>query len=142
MELDHPQKYICEYKKDIDSKNSAMSMSAQVLCQTLAISVFNGIACFKNVMNCLNTNIYSCLETSDYQSPNLYLNVVHFINTSVNYTSVAAEDCCFLSLVSNTCCSINSLQWQKYFWSKAFDRVKNLTSLSPTVRYTVQFISR
>jgi len=32
----------------------------------------------KNVNNYLNTNIYSYLETSDGQSSNLYLNVVHF----------------------------------------------------------------
>ncbi len=32
----------------------------------------------KNVSNCLNTNIYSYLETSGGQSSNLYLNVVHF----------------------------------------------------------------
>jgi hypothetical protein len=38
----------------------------------------------KNVINCLNTNIYSYLETSGGQSSNLYLNVVHFFNTSVN----------------------------------------------------------
>jgi hypothetical protein len=38
----------------------------------------------KNVSNCLNTNIYSYLEASGGQSYNLYLNVVHFINTSVN----------------------------------------------------------
>jgi len=31
-----------------------------------------------------NTNIYSYLETSGGQSPNLYLNVVHFLNTIVN----------------------------------------------------------
>ena len=37
-----------------------------------------------NVDNCLNTNIYSYLETSDGKSSNLYLNVVHFFNTSVN----------------------------------------------------------
>ncbi len=37
----------------------------------------------KNVNNCLNTNIYSYLETSVGQSYNLYLNVVHFFNTSV-----------------------------------------------------------
>ncbi len=36
---------------------------------------------FKNVNNCLNTNIYSYLETSGGQSSNLYLNVVHFLNT-------------------------------------------------------------
>jgi hypothetical protein len=39
---------------------------------------------FKNVINYLNTNIYSYLETSGGQSSNLYLNVVHFSNTRVN----------------------------------------------------------
>ncbi len=38
----------------------------------------------KNVNNCLNTNIYSYLETSGGQSSSLYLNVVQFFNTSVN----------------------------------------------------------
>jgi hypothetical protein len=38
----------------------------------------------KNVNNCLNTNIYSYLETSGGQSLNPYLNVVHFFNTRVN----------------------------------------------------------
>jgi len=38
----------------------------------------------KNVNNYLNTNISSYLETSSGQSSNLYLNVVHFFNTSVN----------------------------------------------------------
>jgi len=38
----------------------------------------------KNVNNCLNTNIYSYLETSGGPSSNLYLNVVHFFNTGVN----------------------------------------------------------
>jgi hypothetical protein len=36
------------------------------------------------VNNCLNMIIYSYLETSGSQSSNTYLNVVHFINTSVN----------------------------------------------------------
>jgi hypothetical protein len=31
-----------------------------------------------------DTNIYSYLETSGGQGSNLYLNVVHFFNTSVN----------------------------------------------------------
>jgi len=44
----------------------------------------------KNVSNHLNTNIYSYLETSGGKSSNLYLNVVHFFNTSVNSTSAAA----------------------------------------------------
>ena len=34
---------------------------------------------FKNVSKCLNTNIYSYLETSGGQSSNLYFNVVHFL---------------------------------------------------------------
>jgi hypothetical protein len=44
----------------------------------------------KNVNNYFKTNIYSYLETSGGQSSNLYLNVVHFFNTIVNTTSVAA----------------------------------------------------
>jgi hypothetical protein len=44
----------------------------------------------KNVSNCLNTHIYSYLETSGGQSSNQYLNAVHFFNTSVNKISVAA----------------------------------------------------
>jgi hypothetical protein len=38
----------------------------------------------QNVHNYLNTNIYSCFETSGGQSFNLYLNVIYFLNTSVN----------------------------------------------------------
>ncbi len=60
----------------------------------------------KNLNNCLDTNIYSYLETSGGQSSNLYLNVVHFFNTSLNQTSVAASDSCFPELVSNMYCSI------------------------------------
>jgi hypothetical protein len=44
------------------------------------LPLFNGTA--QN--NCLNTNIYSYLETSGGQSYNLYSNVIHFFNTSVN----------------------------------------------------------
>jgi hypothetical protein len=36
---------------------------------------------FKNVNNCTNTNIYSCLDTSGGQSYHPYLNVVIFLNT-------------------------------------------------------------
>jgi hypothetical protein len=50
----------------------------------------NGTASFKNVNNCLNNNIYSYLERSGGKSSNLYLNVVHCFNTSVDKTSVAA----------------------------------------------------
>ncbi len=37
-----------------------------------------------NVNNYPNTNIYSYLVTSGGQSSNLYLNVVHFFNASIN----------------------------------------------------------
>jgi hypothetical protein len=37
----------------------------------------------ENVNYCLNTNIYSYVEASGGQVSNLYLNVVHFFNTSV-----------------------------------------------------------
>ncbi len=49
-----------------------------------SLSYFNGTVCFKNVYKCLNTSIYSYLETSGGQSSNLYLNAVCFLNTSVN----------------------------------------------------------
>ncbi len=39
---------------------------------------------FKNANICLNTNIYSYLETSGGQSSVLYLNVVRFFYTSAN----------------------------------------------------------
>ncbi len=45
---------------------------------------------FKNLDSCLNTNIYSYLETSGGQSSNLTLNVVYFFNPSGNETSMAA----------------------------------------------------
>jgi hypothetical protein len=45
---------------------------------------------FKIVNSCLKTIIYSYLETSGGQHYNLYLNVVHYFNTSFNKTSVAA----------------------------------------------------
>jgi len=44
----------------------------------------NGTVRLKFFNYCLNTNIYSYLETSDGQSSNLYLNVAHFFNNSVN----------------------------------------------------------
>jgi hypothetical protein len=61
------------------------------------------------LFDCLNTNMYSYLKASGGQSSNLYLNVVHFFNTSFNKASVASEDSCFPELVSNTCCSITKL---------------------------------
>ncbi len=65
-----------------------------------------GTACFKNENNCLNTNIYSYLETPGSKSSNLYLNVVDFFSTSINLTSVAAQDSCIPAFVSNMCCTL------------------------------------
>ncbi len=48
------------------------------------LGAYNGRACFKKVNNCWITNIYSYLKTSGGQSSDLYLNVVHLFNTSVN----------------------------------------------------------
>ncbi len=48
------------------------------LIQALIVSIvnnlfaYNGTACLKNVDNCLNTNIYSYLETCGCQNSNLY----------------------------------------------------------------------
>jgi len=50
----------------------------------------------KNVNNCLITNNYSYLETSGGQSSNLYLNSVHFFNTSVNLTLWQLKTAVFL----------------------------------------------
>ncbi len=50
----------------------------------LKFKVDNGTVHFKNVNNCLNTNIYSYSKTSGGQNYNLHLNVVHFFNTSLN----------------------------------------------------------
>ncbi len=63
----------------------------------------------KNVNNHLNTNNYCFFEISGVQSYNLYLTIVHFFNTSINQTSVAAEDSCFPTLESSTPCSIDTL---------------------------------
>ena len=67
----------------------------------------------KNVSNCLNTNIYSYLETYGGKSYNLSLNVVHFFNMSIIKISVAASDICFHALVYNKRCSIASIDIHK-----------------------------
>jgi hypothetical protein len=59
-----------------------------------------------NINYCLITNIYSYLVVSGGQSSNLFLNVVHFFNASVNLTSVVAYDSSFPALVCNMPCSI------------------------------------
>ncbi len=56
-----------------------------IICDAITWSIaYNGTVRFKNVNNCLNTNIYSYPETGGDQSYHLYLDAVHFFNTSVN----------------------------------------------------------
>ncbi len=63
---------------------------AGIFALMFEINFTNGTSRFKNVNNCLYSNIYSYVGTSGSQSSNLYLNVVHVFNTSFNKTSVAA----------------------------------------------------
>ncbi len=58
----------------------------------------------KNVSNCLNTNIYTYLETSGGQSSNPYLNVVHFstpelIRNLWQFKTVVFLDWCLIRAV-------------------------------------------
>ncbi len=55
-----------------------------LFCEQSSEWHFNGRAHFTNVSICLDTNIWSYLETSGGQSSNLYLNAVYFFNASVN----------------------------------------------------------
>jgi hypothetical protein len=57
---------------------------AECLLSVVMLSATMEHHALKSVNNCLNTNIYSYLETSGGQSSNLFLIVVHFFKTSVN----------------------------------------------------------
>ncbi len=43
----------------------------------------------KNVNNYWNTKFYFYLEKSAFQNCNLYLNLINFVNTCINKTSLA-----------------------------------------------------
>ena len=73
---------------------------------------------FKNINNCLNTNIYSYFETSVGQSSNPHLNVVHFINTRLirnlrQHKAAVFLHWCLICVVplttATTCAPINRL---------------------------------
>ncbi len=84
-----------------------MHAGLEVLIEVYNSSVLMEQHTFKNVNCCWNTKITFYLETSGGQNNNnLYLKVVHFFNTSVNQTSVAAQDSVFSALVSVMHCSI------------------------------------
>ncbi len=75
-------------------KNVTLSMTTH----RIQLSLVTEQHTLKSVNNYLNTSIYSYLKTSGSQSSNLYFNVVHFFNTSVNYTSGQLETVVFLHL--------------------------------------------
>jgi hypothetical protein len=66
----------------------------------------------KSVNNCLNTTIYSYLETSGAQSSNLYLNAVHFYQTPVLIRHLwQLKTVIFLHwCLIRACCSIVSIK--------------------------------
>jgi hypothetical protein len=76
-------------KRPMDKRSSLFGPFISNVCRTLYnIEAIPNVRqmeqqALKNGNNCLNTNIYSYLETSVGQISNLYLNVVHFFNTSV-----------------------------------------------------------
>ncbi len=66
----------------------------------LAMVLIHAVLFLSVVIQC-NCHFHPSLKNS-----NLYLNVVHFFNTSVNQTSVAAKDSCFPAMVCKMCSSI------------------------------------
>jgi hypothetical protein len=61
---------------DPSCMNSITVSTCSAKYSNILHNTFNGIAHFRNVNNCFNTNIYSYLETSGGQGSNLYLSVV------------------------------------------------------------------
>jgi hypothetical protein len=73
-----------QYNFSRDAGETEQHLLRHLLYAGIILHCANGTPHFRNVNNCLNTNIYSYLETTGGQSSILYLNVVHFFNTSVN----------------------------------------------------------
>ncbi len=71
--------------------------------------LFNGTAHFTKCKQLFEYQHLLLLRDIRGQSSNLYLNVVHFFNTSINKTSAAALGSCFPALVSNMHCSIENV---------------------------------
>jgi hypothetical protein len=68
-------------KQQSDNKIISLTILNLVTWLSVALDVTKFIMeqrALKNVNNCLNTKIYSYLETSGGQHSNLYFNVVHF----------------------------------------------------------------
>ncbi len=68
----------CRYAECCGALSNLMFSFSIMLFKTF------GTLRLKNVNNCFYTNIYSYLETPGGQSFDLYLNVAHLFNTSVN----------------------------------------------------------
>ena len=80
--LSNKRSNLSRYMEQQTFKNMMIVKDATSWSITLEMSMEQHA--LKNVNNCLITNIYPHLETSGGQSPNLYLNVVHFFHTNVN----------------------------------------------------------
>ncbi len=76
--------HITKLKQSIILRCLCFLSSRKYFILTLVNTLANGSAFFENVNNCSNINIYSYFQTSGGQSYNLYLNVIHFFNHSVN----------------------------------------------------------
>jgi hypothetical protein len=60
------------------------SLNNEIFRIARILQLSNGTVHFKNVNNCLYTNVYSYLETSGGISYNPYLNVAHFFDARVD----------------------------------------------------------
>jgi hypothetical protein len=64
--------------------NDSTSWSTTLESQIMLLESSIEQRALKSVQNCWNANMSFYLETSGGQNFNLYLDVVHFFNTSVN----------------------------------------------------------
>ncbi len=64
----------------------------------------------KNVNSCLNTNIYSYLETSGGQSSNPYLNIAHFSAIELIKNLWQLKTAVFMHWCLKPCCSIRIIK--------------------------------
>ncbi len=71
-------------------KKSSILVVSKSVTKFATIFVMNGTTHFKQCRHLLDTNISFYLEASGGHNSQLYLNIVHFFNTTINKTSVAA----------------------------------------------------
>ncbi len=64
--------------------NNCLNTNHRHLSNRLSVKYIQKPKTAQTYLDVYDTNIYSYLETSAGQSSNLYLNVVHFFNASVN----------------------------------------------------------